>query len=251
MLLGYNPSQTYYLFKGLPFFIKDFWRIKKQKGLNTDFKFSELSPMLRERNDVSGIMTGHYFHQDLLIARKIFRNNPIIHLDIGSRTDGFVTHVASFRQIEIIDIRDQIKSVENIIFRQADLMRLPKNMINYCDSISSLHAIEHFGLGRYGDPVDYYGHVKAIENIYKILKANGIFYFSVPIGEQKIVFNSHRIFSIEYLMGIFENKFEIMSFSYVDDKGDLIENAEMTTEQIRSNFNCRYGCGIFELKKYG
>ena len=28
------------------------------------------------------------------------------------------------------------------------------------DSVSCLHAIEHFGLGRYGDPIDVFGHIK-------------------------------------------------------------------------------------------
>jgi hypothetical protein len=32
----------------------------------------------------------------------------------------------------------------------------------YCDSLSCLHALEHFGLGRYGDPIDPRGHEKGI-----------------------------------------------------------------------------------------
>ena len=77
------------------------------------------------------------------------------------------------------DIRKINSKVENIVYKQADLLNLPKELINSSDSVSSLHAIEHFGLGRYGDPIDYYGHERAIENIYKILKENGKFYFSV------------------------------------------------------------------------
>lgn len=73
-------------------------------------------------------------------------------------------------------------------------MELPAGMVNYCDSISSLHAIEHFGLGRYGDPIDYFGYLKALQNIAKIVKTGGTFYFSVPIGPQRIEFNAHRVF---------------------------------------------------------
>jgi len=69
-------------------------------------------------------MRGHYFHQDLLIAREIYKNNPVKHIDIGSRIDGFVAHVAVFREIEIFDIRLQENNVKNIIYRQADLMRI-------------------------------------------------------------------------------------------------------------------------------
>jgi SAM-dependent methyltransferase len=135
-------------------------------------------------------MRGHYFHQDLLIAREIYKNNPVKHIDIGSRIDGFVAHVAVFREIEIFDIRLQENNVKNIIYRQADLMRIQDEMIEYCDSVSSLHAIEHFGISRYGDPIDAKGHIKAIGNIFKILKPGGKFYFSVPIGKQRIEFNA-------------------------------------------------------------
>ena len=77
-----------------------------------------------------------------------------------------------------------------------------------CDSISSLHALEHFGLGRYGDKIDPYGYMKGITNITKVLKSKGIFYFSVPMGKQRIEFNAHRIFNLRYLL-----KFNTQGFS--------------------------------------
>ncbi len=128
-------------------------------------------------------------------------------------------------------------------------MQLPDDMINACDSISSLHAIEHFGLGRYGDPVDYFGYLKAINNITKILRSNGKFYFSTPIGDQRIEFNAHRVFSVMYLLDLFSKDYILNSFSFVDDKGDLFENADLTEVNISENFGCHYGCGIFELTK--
>ncbi|HEY1054920.1 MAG TPA: DUF268 domain-containing protein, partial [Emticicia sp.] len=193
---------------------------------------------------------GNYFHQDLLVAQKIYNNNPVRHIDIGSRIDGFVAHVAAFRKIEIFDIRPQESTANNIVFYQADLTQLQDNMRNCTDSISSLHAIEHFGLGRYGDPIDVNGHLKAIDNIHAMLKPNGRFYFSVPIGSQRIEFNEQRVFSIEYLLRILEGKFRIDSFNYVDDNGDLFENAPLSEENIKKNFDCNwYGCGIFELTK--
>src|ERR1035437_7492705 len=168
--------------RGVSFYINDYFKIKKQKGSDTSFPFGNSYPILGDRFTESGTMKGHYFHQDLFVARKIFNNNPLRHIDIGSRTDGFVAHVAVFRKIEIIDIREQTSKTDNIVFRRADLMQLPVDMTNAFDSISSLHAIEHFGLGRYGDPIDYNGHIKAIENITAMLKTGGTFYFSVPIG---------------------------------------------------------------------
>ena len=248
-LFGFDPLKLITSLKGLRFYFKDLEEIKKQKGDNSQFYFGPSFPILFERFDESGSMSGAYFHQDLLVAKEIFLNNPARHIDIGSRTDGFVAHVAVFREIEIFDIRDQKSKVENIIFKKADLMNLQPELINYCDSVSSLHAIEHFGLGRYGDPIDYYGHEKAIKNIYKILKDNGKFYFSVPIGTQRIEFNAHRVFDLQYLIDLLSPNFKIENFSYVNDKGDLIKNVDLLNVSITSNFDCNYGCGIFELIK--
>jgi len=247
---GFDPIYLIKSLSGLIFYFRDFYILKKQKGLDKNFYFGSIYPILNERFLDSGVMSGHYFHQDLCVARKIFINNPVRHLDIGSRTDGFVAHVAVFRQIEIIDIREQSSKVKNILFRKADLMQLPKDMINSYDSISSLHAIEHFGLGRYGDPIDYNGYLKAIANITKMLKSSGHLYFSVPIGQQRIEFNAHRVFSVKYLLDLFKNDFKLESFSFVNDEGDLFENVELDELGIDNNYGCKYGCGIFDLTKF-
>ncbi len=228
---------------------KDYKKLKKELETSPDFSFGKSYPVLVEKYAESGRMSGDYFHQDLLVARRVFKNNPQRHIDIGSRTDGFVSHVASFREIEIFDIRYQTSLVKNITFTQADLMNVSDGLIECCDSISSLHAIEHFGLGRYGDPIDANGHLKAIHNIYKMLQPGGKFYFSGPIGPQRIEFNAHRVYSIGYLLEIFNNIFEVEQFSYVNDSGNLFESVELTPEMIKSNCGCTYGCGIFELIK--
>jgi len=229
---------------------KDFNNLRKQMGRDNLFRIGKNYFIWQDKSLKSGVMEGHYFHQDLYVAQKIFLNNPLKHLDIGSRIDGFVAHVATFRKIEIIDIRYQTSSVKNINFKQLDFMDENSIPSNYCDSVSSLHAIEHFGLGRYGDPIDYYGHIKALKNISKILKPNGKFYFSVPIGPQRIEFNAHRVFSIDYLLEILNQiEFEVKEVSYVNDEGLFFENIDLKVETFKSNFGCVYGCGIFFCEK--
>ena len=234
---------------GLFFYFKDLRLLKSQKGDDKSFVFGKKYPILFERFAESGNMKGHYFHQDLYVAKRIFNARPEKHLDIGSRIDGFVAHLAVFRQVEVLDIRPLTISIKNVSFQKADLMRLPQSLLNYCDSISSLHAIEHFGLGRYGDPIDYFGHLKAIANITKILKPGGVFYFSAPIGKQRIEFNAHRVFSIQYLLDIFKTNYTVKVFSYIDDAGDFFEDVPLTESAIADSFGCNWGCGIFELVK--
>jgi SAM-dependent methyltransferase len=246
---GFDPLQLFNAVRGIPFYIRDLKKLKQQKGYDESFRFGRKYPLLTDRFSESGTMKGHYFHQDLYVAKRIFKANPKRHVDIGSRTDGFVAHVAVFREIEIMDIRDQKSKVPNVLFTKADLMKIPENMVNYCDSISALHSIEHFGLGRYGDPVDYLGHLKAIENISLMLQTGGVFYFAVPIGSQRIEFNAHRVFSMPFLLDLLGDKFNIESFSYVNDMGNFFENVELSEKEIATNFNCYYGCGIFVLKK--
>ena len=249
LFFGFNPLVLINNLNGIRFYLHDFFEIKKQKGFDDKFSFGPNYPILSERYSDSGTVSGQYFHQDLFVARRIFQNKPIRHIDIGSRIDGFVAHVAVFREIEVLDIRNQVSKVKNILFKKADLMILPEDMLNSCDSISSLHAIEHFGLGRYGDPIDYNGYLKAITNITKILKVDGKFYFSVPIGKQRIEFNAHRVFSVKYLIALLKENFRIESFSYINDRGDFFENIELNQLQILNNYGCHYGCGIFELTK--
>ena len=233
----------------IPWIIKDYIDIKKQLKKNKDFKITKIFPIVSDKTAQSWVSSGFYFYQDLLAARRIFENHPEKHVDIGSRIDWFVAHVASFREIEVFDIRPQKSQVKNIKYKQADLMELPEWLTNYTDSISSLSVIEHFGLWRYSDPIDINWHIKWLNNIYQILKKWGKFYFSVPIGPQRIEFNAHRVFDIKYLSKLFEGKFKIDSFSYVDDEWDLHENVYLTKEHIHNNFWCIFANGIFELTK--
>jgi hypothetical protein len=237
--------------KDLEWYNKDLDEFKRLAESISDFDFPiyDNYPCLSDKYEESGVMKGAYFHQDLYVAKQIYQNKPIKHVDVGSRIDGFVAHVAIFRSIELLDIRELNSTIDNITFRKIDITEENFNLVNYCDSISCLHALEHFGLGRYGDKIDPLGHIKGFNNISKILKTNGIFYFSVPMGEQKIEFNAHRIFSLQYLLNIIKKEFEIISFSYVDDNGDFYENQLLTDKNTQISFGCKHGCAIFVLKK--
>jgi SAM-dependent methyltransferase len=250
LLFGVDLKKTARSIRGFPFFLRSLREVKRQsdKGENL-FPFRRLIPCLEDRFAESGTANGHYFHQDLLVARRIHLNNPKKHVDIGSRMDGFIAHVASFREVEVMDIRPLASRIANIKFIQNDLMKdVQKSFFDYCDSISSLHAIEHFGLGRYGDEIDPNGYLLGLNNIHRILKKRGKFYFSVPIGPQRLEFNAHRVFGLQYLLELLRGRYEIDGFSFVDDNGDLHENVQLN-ENVMDSCGCFFGCGIFELTK--
>ena len=207
-------------FKHLPRYLS-----QKKQFMNLGGEVSRTYPVLSDYAQSAGSARGHYFHQDLLVASFINKANPNRHIDIGSRIDGFVAHVASFRKIEVMDIRALSDTGhENISFMKADLMKMDNANENITDSISCLHAIEHFGLGRYGDSLDPEGHKKGFNNILRMLKADGTLYISFPIGNSNEVhFNAHRVFHPQdvFRWASDTHAIKLKRFDYVDDAGNL------------------------------
>jgi len=208
-------------------------------------KIARLYPILDDYWKQAGSASGHYFHQDLLVATFISKAKPVRHIDIGSSIDGFVAHVASFRDIEVFDIRPlKIVGHDQIKFVCGNLMELDDSLVGVCDSLSCLHALEHFGLGRYGDPIDPDGHLKGFGNLYRMLKDNGVLYLSFPIGKSGVHFNAHRVFAPSEVLEWSKGKFALERFDYVDDAGDLHCDADITNMP-----KIGYGCGIYTLRK--
>ncbi len=109
-----------------------------------------------------------------------------------------------------------------------------------------MHTIEHVGLGRYGDPIDPDGDLKAIAELIRVLAPGGSFLFVTPVGAPRIQFNAHRIYSYDQIIGYFSG-LKLEQFSLVPDNGvqrGLIADAtkEMADAQA-------YGCGCFWFKK--
>ncbi len=247
-MVGLDPQKIGLTIKGLPFFVRDCRQLKKQMR-DQSFPLGRAFPCLTERFGSSGDGKSIYFLQDLFVAQRVFLNSPTTHVDVGSRIDGFVAHVAAFRKVKVFDIRSQECQIPNVEFVQADMMsELPKELYSCCDSLSSLHAIEHFGLGRYGDPVCWDGHIRGLNNLGLLLRVGGTLYLSVPIGPQRIEFNAHRVFSVRWLLDYFAQNYKVEQFSYID-QGVLHPDVTLDEIGVRNNFGCHYGCGIFELTK--
>ncbi len=200
--------------------------------------------VLDDYDDFAGSIRGHYFYQDLLVARYIFAAQPRRHVDVGSRVDGFVAHVASFRTIDVFDIRPlSTLDLDGINFVRGDLMQLDPALHEMCDSLSCLHALEHFGLGRYGDPIDPDGHRKGFESLHAMLKPGGMLYLSLPIGRVGVHFNAHRVFDSCDVVAWSAGLFNVERFDVIDDSGRLHLDQSLPAPVLE------YGCGIYSLRK--
>lgn len=186
---GIDPRLFLRSLCGIPSFLRD-WR-KFRSGYSGKLT---LLPCLHDWHEEGGATKSEYFWQDLMVARMIFEAKPRRHVDIGSRVDGFVAHVASFREIEVFDIRPISTQIPGVKFTQADITKPLEVLAGYCDSLSCLHALEHFGLGRYGDPIDPKGYERGIANMAQLLRPDGSFYLSAPVGQERVEFNANRIF---------------------------------------------------------
>jgi len=241
--LGFDPRKLVKVTK-IPRFALDLVRFLKLGG-----RVSYLHPILGDTFDNAGSVAGHYFRQDLLVATYIYSANPDRHIDVGSRIDGFVAHVACFRSIEVMDVRPlQDIDIENIHFFRRDLTAPDFDLVDVADSVSCLHAIEHFGLGRYGDCVDPEGPVLGFNNLLKMLKPGGLLYISFPVGRKsQVYFNAQRVFRPSDLLAWPTNRasIEIVQFDFIDKAGRLFRNVDIVNLQ----FDLGGGCGVFTLRK--
>ena len=206
-----------------------------------------ISPILHDKTEHAGELRTHYFIQDLHVAQLIYAEKPHSHIDIGSRVDGFISNLATFMKVSVFDIRPLPNSqFENIEFRRVDMMS-PYTNESKSESVSCLHTLEHFGLGRYGDELDPNGHKKGINAIKNFVSTGGKLYLSVPIASSNsVVFNKHRIFSPkEFNDLVVCDEFELIRFDVIDDEGNFSRDVDI-------NFkidHVKYGCGIFVYRK--
>lgn len=245
---GIRPARVLAACRGWRRYVRDRAEFRRQQT-GANFTWGRELPILNEWNESSGGV-GAYFFQDLTVARWIRDDVPTRHVDVGSRIDGFIGHLAVFREVEVIDIRPAPGEIPGVRFHQMDLMgELPREWIASCESLSCLHTIEHFGLGRYGDSIDPDGHLKGLDRLKAMVKPGGRLYLSTPIGLQRIEFNAHRIFAASTVVGWFAEGWKIERFAVLDDSNQILEPVLDDTTALAENFGCHAGVGIMAVRK--
>lgn len=176
-----------------------------------------------------------YYYQDAWAFEKIVQAKPARHVDVGSHHK-FVSLLSKVVDTTMVDLRPLPVPLESLKFEEGSILELP-----YPDgsqpSVSSLCVVEHIGLGRYGDPLDPDGTVKAVEELKRIVQPGGDLYISVPLDDvNRIYFNAHRAFCESYLEKLFA-PFEILERRYIFGND--------FTKDIKTGF----GTGCYHLKK--
>jgi hypothetical protein len=227
-----------------PRLLSDFYKFrKKSNGSYFKPKFSDISPYLKDKTPTTQFDT-HYVYHPAWAARIIKGINPSKHIDISS-TLHFCTMLSAFIPTEFYDYRPAKLNLSSLSSSSADLCNL-YFQDNSIESLSCMHTVEHIGLGRYGDPIDPEGDIKAIKELQRVVKPGGNFLFVTPVGKSRLLFNAHRIYSYERVIDLFD-KMELKEFSLIPDNAldiGLISHADPHLA------NCQdYACGCFWFQK--
>jgi len=197
-------------------------------------------PFLSDKVDLTPF-DSHYFFQEIWALHKILQHKPTSHVDIGSKYQ-FSGYVSLFCKSIFVDLRPIETKLKNLTVTKGDILKLPYAS-NSLESITTLHVIEHIGLGRYGDELDPDGTMKACREMARVLKKSGYLYISLPVGRYRICFNAHRVFTPDSIVGYCRG-LRLVDFAVVDDDGKFIEHAD-----YRKFNHLNYGCGMFEFRK--
>lgn len=228
-------------------FIKEFGLLKKS-GITTQNRFildwEDRYPCHDDKTKYTSY-DRHYVLHPAWAARILNKLKPDIHYDISS-TLYFGSIVSAFIKIKFFDYRPAQLKISDFESNHADLLKLPFQS-NSIQSLSCMHTLEHIGLGRYGDPLDYDGDIKAINELTRVLGIGGNLLVVVPIAaEPRIYFNAHRVYSASQFISYFP-ELELVEFCLIPDKESDADFMVNPSEEILAK--SIYDCGCFWFRK--
>lgn len=227
-------------------FIVDFLMFNKLSR-NSEARFPiewvDRYPCLNDNTKKTGF-DRHYIYHPAWAARILAETKPNEHVDISS-TLNFATMLSAFMPVRFYDFRPADVKLSNLQCESANLVQLPFSD-NSIQSLSCMHVVEHIGLGRYGDPLDSDGDLKAIKELARVLAVNGSLLFVVPVGKPRVMFNAHRIYSYEQIINYF-SELNLVSFALISEG---MQDGGLNFDAVSADVaNQIYGCGCFWFKK--
>lgn len=207
----------------------------------------DFHPCLSDRTSETSF-DPQYFYQAAWAMSAISQSRPVQHADVGSDVK-FVGMLSAITKVVFVDIRPLQVSLPNLECRSGTITDLPF-ADNSLESLSSLHVIEHVGLGRYGDPVDPYGSEKACAELKRVLACGGVLYVSFPLGTPRVQFNGHRIFAPTEVATLFEGLTLIQS-ALIDNHGRFLAEFDLNAVEFDEELGQEFSLGCFAFQKLG
>jgi SAM-dependent methyltransferase len=231
-------------FTFFPFVASDFLRFSKVKNDRFSLSLKDVYPCVKDKTVKTGF-DRHYVYHTSWAARKVAEIKPVFHTDISSSLF-FSGIVSAFVPVKFYDYRPAELSLSGLESKEGNLMNLPFADASV-SSLSCMHTVEHIGLGRYGDPIDSEGDLKAIAELKRVVAKDGSLLFVVPMGKKaKIEFNAHRIYTYDQVMEYFEG-LQLKEFAMIPEKsGDMVYGVHAVSALQKEDYAC--GCFWFVKK---
>lgn len=138
-------------------------------------------------------------------------------IDMGSVSGWYsaITVAYGAKTSFILEYNKIISGHEQVIPLQYPEFDAAPRQFDFGTSISSF---EHDGLGRYGDPINPNGDIMAMQRMKQILKPGALLFLVVPIGQDTLVWNSHRVYGKLRFSKLIEGwaLIEAIGFKYED-----------------------------------
>ena len=230
-------------------FLRDWREFSRRAGTSAadaaprfDMRWEDRYVHLYDRLAATDFDPQYIYHVGWAI-RLIARLKPAKHVDISSQVYFPVT-LSAIVPVKYYEFRPAPLRFSDLESLAGDLHALPM-ATGSVPSLSCMHVIEHIGLGRYGDPIDPAGDLKAVAELIRVLAPGGTFLFVTPTGRPRICFNAHRVYShrqvVEMFMPLVLKEFALLPD---DPSGGLVQDAPVALADAQS-----YGCGCYRFEK--
>lgn len=224
----------------LRWFMRDLDTLMQQEAESSRHPVIDLNAQLTDKTATTGF-DAHYVQQGPWVFRHLLDAAPDRHVDVGSFI-GYLPFFSAVVPTTFIDIRPSGLVAPGLVEQAGSILNLP-----FADgelrSVSSLHVIEHIGLGRYGDPVDADGSRRACAELARVVAPGGYLYLSAPVGRSRICFNAHRVHSvaeiIEACAGV-----HLEGLDVVLDDGTWVDDCDPSAVA-----EADYALGLFRFKR--
>lgn len=218
------------------------WRRYAQLPGAEPARLTQAYPQIHDRTRATGI-DSQYFFANGWAARRILATSPGFHVDVGSDAM-FANLLGAVVPLCFVDYRPVHARLAGFECVAGSLLCLPF-AARSIPSLSCLHVVEHVGLGRYGDPLDPKGTLKAVGDLVRVLAPGGNLFLAAPVGRPSLWFNAHRVHPVEAILKMV-GYLQLVEFSGVHDDGRFVEH-------VRPFEFCESACacGLFWFRRPG
>lgn len=174
------------------------------------------------------------------VASHLYKEKPLKILDIGSYRE-FILGLLAHYEVTTVDIRRRKNMVDHEVVVNCDAKSFPFTA-NSFHAVTTIQALPHIGLGRYGDEIDLDADIKAFHEMIRVLKPGGILLFTTAIsgGEPSLAWNARRNYSYDMIRE-FCSVLDLVEEKFFDRQNlRLCARKELTTDPFL--FDYYLGC---------